>query len=1122
MTHASLCKKTYENISRLQGSPTRWARLQGIALLLFLASAGVLSAASPLTITTTSLPNATLQAGYGAQLQSSGGIGQVTWSFNEDSPGGLPPGLSVASSGLVSGTPTSLGQFSFSVFAQDSQGNFANGTISIDVVFCTPAVSPASLNQGDISLPYTPVRFTAFGCPPPYTFTFSEQTVSPFSPTPLPPGLSVSSAGLLSGTPTGVGTFGFVLAVTDQYNDLTQLQYSITINSLPTVTTSALPNGSVGVPYAQQITAMGGDPPYSFSMDGNVPGINIAPSGILGGTPKQAGTFPLRIGVTDQLGGESSLPFQVTFTTVISQIQAAPSGLTFNADVNGNPPSTQAISVAPANGAAPPVNFTVVVDNGQNGTAAPPWINVTPLSGTAPASLVVSVDQGTMPAGNYPARIRVLDSSNLATDVAVTLNVASAAQQLTVAPAMLNFAARSATPGNLTAELAVSNSGAGTLSFSASVVNGSSWISSVTAASGSTARNAPVFVQVQVNTRGLAVGSYTDAILLSSSASNVQIPVTLFVASSGPVLGVDSTGVLFEAIEGGGSTATQIIKVLNLGDPNSTVKWDASFAGGSSKWLSLVSDSGTATSSAPGNLTLELAPNATQLTPGPYYALIKVTDSNSRNSPQYVTAVLNLQPSSAAPTPNLAPGGLFFNALAGAAAPSPQQVQINASSSSPVPFTASASTADGGTWLSVNPASGNASGQAAGSIAVSVNPTGLAAGIYSGDVSVSFGALLESVNVTFVVEPVGASAASSHSIGGFRPQASSCTASKLAITETGLPNNFAVPAGWPATLIVQLNDDCASPVTNGNVIASFSNGDAPLNLVSDNLGNYSTTWQPGGVNANMVITLNATAGTLQPATAKLFGGIATNQTPPPAINPNGAVSNLNPVSGAALAPGTITQVYGSGFAPANVSTGPAPLPITFNNTFALIGPTQAPLYFLSNGQVNIQIPYEATASQQLPIVLSVNNALTLPLTLGIVPTAPGVLSDDDGPTPPDVQNKAHLIAQHTADGSAVTSASPAKPGEYVVMYLVGMGATNPSVASGAETPLSPFSYVTMQPTVTVGSQTSNIYFAGLTPTFVGLYQIDFQVPPGSKSGELEVDVTQNGVAANPTFLPVSN
>ena len=235
---------------------------------------------------------------------------------------------------------------------------------------------------------------------------------------------------------------------------------------------------------------------------------------MLSGTPTTAGTYNFNIGVTDSVGGQTVSPFQVTFATAVSQILVAPLSLSFNSTVSGNPPPTQAIALVPATGTTPPVNYRIVVDNGQNNTAAPSWITVTPTSGTVPAGLVVSVDQGSMTAGNYAARIQVIDGNGFPTDVAVTLNVVSVPQQLTVAPAILNFAARSATPGNLTEELVVSNTGLSSLGFSTSVVNNSSWISSVTAGSNTTARNAPVFVQVQVNTSGLPVGAYHDAVLV--------------------------------------------------------------------------------------------------------------------------------------------------------------------------------------------------------------------------------------------------------------------------------------------------------------------------------------------------------------------------------------------------------------------------------------------------------------------------------------------------------------------------------------------------------------------------------------------------------------------------------
>jgi uncharacterized protein (TIGR03437 family) len=1095
-------------------------RCLGIAASLGLAFAGALCAGiSPSTV-----PSGTVGINYSVQLTEAEqfGVAPVMWSYQ----GNLPPGLALNTSTMattttISGAPTTPGSYTFTVAATYNESANTTDTQSYTIFVaaaCVPVIVPASpFPSGDVGLTYTRIDLSVTGCGG-AQYTYAVQLS--FAPSTFPPGLNLDPNGTLSGTPTTKGTYSFVIVITDQSNVSTEFQYSLNVYPQPTITTaSPLPNGPVGVPYSQQIAATGGVPPYQFSSNGILPpGLTFNRNGILSGTPTTAGTFSnFNLAVTDSVGGQTVSPFQVTFATAVSQILVAPLSLSFNSTVSGNPPPTQAIALVPATGTTPPVSYRIVIDNGQTNTAAPSWITVTPTSGAVPAGLVVSVDQGSMPAGNNAARIQVIDGNGFATDVAVTLNVVSAPQQLTVAPAILNFAARSATPGNLTEELVVSNTGLSSLGFSTSVVNNSSWISSVTAGSSTTARNAPVFVQVQVNTSGLPVGAYHDTILVSSTAGNIQVPVSLFVAASGPILAVNTTGVLFQAIQGAGTTATRIVKILNLGDPSSTVNWNASLVSGSN-WLSLVSSSGTATSTAPGSLTLALAPNDRSLAPGPYYAIIKITDSNSLNSPQYVTAVLNLEPNTAAPGPDLAPVGLFFTTPAGGSAPTPQQVQINTSSSAPVTFDASASTFGTGSWLNVSPATGSASGQASGSVAVSVNPAGLGAGIYSGNINVSIGSLLQSVNVTFVVQNTGTSNSNSR----LTPEAAGCSASKLAITETGLANNFAVPAGWPATLIVQLNNDCAASVTNGNVVASFSNGDAPLNLVGDTLGNYSTTWQPGGTNSNMVVTLNATAGTLQPAIAKLYGGIAPNQTPPPTVSPDGTVNNLNPVGGAPLSPGTIAQVYGTGLATSSNSTGAPPLPMTFNNTFALVGSTQAPLYFLSSGQINIQIPNEAPATQQVPIVLSVNNALTLPVMLSIVPATPGVLSADDGPTTPDVQNGAHIIAQHSADFSLVSSSKPAKPGEYLVMYLVGMGPTNPSVPSGAATPNSPLSPVVNQPTVTVASQPSTVAFAGLTPGFVGLYQINFQVPTGASSGQLEVDVTQNGVAANPTLLPVSN
>jgi uncharacterized protein (TIGR03437 family) len=187
------------------------------------------------------------------------------------------------------------------------------------------------------------------------------------------------------------------------------------------------------------------------------------------------------------------------------------------------------------------------------------------------------------------------------------------------------------------------------------------------------------------------------------------------------------------------------------------------------------------------------------------------------------------------------------------------------------------------------------------------------------------------------------------------------------------------------------------------------------------------------------------------------------------------------------------------------------LSTTFNGTFALIGGLQAPLYYLSSGQLDVQIPSELPPTQQYVIVVSANNAYTVPQTIDLVPAQPGVASLPDDT----------LIAQHS-DFTLVDSAHPAKPGEFLVMYLTAMGATKSSVASGAAAPsVEPLARVTLQPTVTVDNQSASIPYAGLTPGSIGLYQIDFQVPQNANSGELNVVVTQGGVASNTSKLRVS-
>jgi uncharacterized protein (TIGR03437 family) len=291
-------------------------------------------------------------------------------------------------------------------------------------------------------------------------------------------------------------------------------------------------------------------------------------------------------------------------------------------------------------------------------------------------------------------------------------------------------------------------------------------------------------------------------------------------------------------------------------------------------------------------------------------------------------------------------------------------------------------------------------------------------------------------------------------------------------------------------------------------VAEFSNGDPPLslNLSDTKAAIYSATWTPSHAATQITVTAQATASGLQPASAQILG--AVSDTAAPVLARNGTLHNLYPQPGAPLAPGTIVQIFGSGLASTTASTS-VPLPTVLNGTSVLMGGELAPLYFISSGQINAQIPVDLTPGQEYQVLVVANNAYTTPDPIHIAPVTPGIARLANG----------QVIAQH-ADFSLVTQDAPAKPGEYLVAYLAGMGLTNTPVGTGAQAPSSPLATVNTSASIAIDGETAPVLFAGLTPGFIGLYQINFQVPADIQSGNRKLEIFQGGLAANISVLPV--
>ena len=161
----------------------------------------------PIVLSPSTLPNGTLSVAYSETITASGGAAPHSFSILA---GSLPPGLTLDPGGAITGIPTAAGSFTFTVRATDANGCPGSRvyTIVINPAGCpTISLSPQTLPGANVGEPYTPVVISATGGTPPHTFAVTAGTIAP--------GLTVSAAGVLSGTPTEVGSFTFTVTATD-------------------------------------------------------------------------------------------------------------------------------------------------------------------------------------------------------------------------------------------------------------------------------------------------------------------------------------------------------------------------------------------------------------------------------------------------------------------------------------------------------------------------------------------------------------------------------------------------------------------------------------------------------------------------------------------------------------------------------------------------------------------------------------------------------------------------------------------------------------------------------------------------------------------------------------------
>jgi large repetitive protein len=242
------------------------------------------------------LTPAQLSVPYNLQFSATGGT--PTWKISS---GSLPAGLALSSTGVLSGTATAAGDYSFKVTATDG-GRSDTQSYSMSVV---PKLElKAGSAVGEVGIPFR-LALHATGGKPGYTFAVEGA---------LPTGLTLdATTGAISGTPSTAGTVAITLVLTDSVGLRTTVDVPFKVTARLLVTKTRLPLARVGKTYRAALRATGGVVPRTWRILGGRPGtlpaglkLN-ARTGRLFGVPRKAGTYRLRIQVTDKLGARSSL-----------------------------------------------------------------------------------------------------------------------------------------------------------------------------------------------------------------------------------------------------------------------------------------------------------------------------------------------------------------------------------------------------------------------------------------------------------------------------------------------------------------------------------------------------------------------------------------------------------------------------------------------------------------------------------------------------------------------------------------------------------------------------------------------------------------------------------------------
>jgi uncharacterized protein (TIGR03437 family) len=237
----------------------------------------------------------------------------------------------------------------------------------------------------------------------------------------------------------------------------------------------------------------------------------------------------------------------------------------------------------------------------------------------------------------------------------------------------------------------------------------------------------------------------------------------------------------------------------------------------------------------------------------------------------------------------------------------------------------------------------------------------------------------------------------------------------------------------------------------------------------------------------------------------------------PQIFDGGTVNGVTYATGQPVSPGSIASIFGSNLAASLAQADSIPLSATLGNVSVTMNGVAAPLFFVSPGQINVQVPWnvlpDGTDSGPVSVVVTRGQTSSGTQTVQIAPVSPAILTVvSDGVGNAIAVNPDGSIAAPVGSITGLNS-HPAHAGDPLVILATGLGAVSPTPANGANS-IDQLRNTVLTPTILIGGMQAQLLFSGLSPGFTGLNQINAVVPGGVAGDAVPLQVQIGGVTTS--------